>query len=201
MPYCSNCGAQINQGVKFCSNCGNRITSPVQGTPPPPPPSYQPTRPTTELVVAAISGLKQGILGRKNHVLLITNQKLVITQLSGKEIKELNKQAKEKAKADGAGFLGRMTAGLKATMNTGQLFIGDEINEVLRRYPNTVQIPGNTVNSLRISHHGVDNDYYDVEFNAAGFNESYRFDEYSKADHMALQNLLGNKYSSTTHFF
>lgn len=176
------------------------MASPVQGTPPPPPPpSYQPV-PAAELIVAAISGLKQGMLGRKTYVLLITNQKLVITQLSGKEIKELNKQAKEKAKAEGAGFLGRMTAGLKATMNTGQLFIGDEINKVLIKYPNTTQIPGNTVNSLRISHHGVDNDYYDIEFNAARFNESYRFDEYSKADHQALQKLLGNRYSSTTHF-
>ena len=201
MPYCSNCGAQINQGVKFCSNCGNRIANPVQGTPPPPPPppSYQPA-PTGEPVLAAISGLKQGMLGRKNYVMLITNQRLVITELSGKDIKELNKQAKEQAKAEGAGLLGRMAAGLNATMNTGQLFAGMDVNEVLRKYPNTMQLPENTVNKLRINHQGIDNTHYDIEINASGFREQYRFNEYTKGDHHALKNLLGNRYSSTTHF-
>ncbi len=198
MPYCSNCGAQINQGVKFCSSCGNRIETSAQGNTPPPP-SYQPAQ-TGEPVVAAISGLKKGILGRKNFIMLITSQKLVFTELTGDDIKELNKQSRKQSKARGDGLLGRMGAGLTATMKSGELFIGLDINEALRRYPNTVQVPANTVSKLRISNQGVDYNYYDLKIKAAGYNEKYRFTDYDKRDHQALKNLLGNSYNSTTHF-
>ena len=42
MEFCSKCGTEINDGVKFCPNCGNqldgvngtqRVSNPVQGEP------------------------------------------------------------------------------------------------------------------------------------------------------------------------
>jgi hypothetical protein len=57
MPYCENCGAQLNPNVKFCSNCGAkqnvsnapvqnpnppRVAQPVTFAPPPPPPPPPP---------------------------------------------------------------------------------------------------------------------------------------------------------------
>jgi len=129
MPYCSNCGAQIQQGVKFCNNCGQRATAPVpQNRTSPPPPSNRPTQ-SGEPVLTAISGLRQGILGRKNYVMLITGQRLVFMELTASDIKELNSQAKEDSKNRGEGMLKRLSAGFTASMNTGIMFKGMDIKE------------------------------------------------------------------------
>ena len=48
MPYCSNCGKEIQEGTRFCKYCG----APTQtaGTPPPPPPPPQPVYQTATQV-------------------------------------------------------------------------------------------------------------------------------------------------------
>ena len=30
MPYCPNCGAQVQEGASFCTNCGSRLAQPSQ---------------------------------------------------------------------------------------------------------------------------------------------------------------------------
>jgi hypothetical protein len=198
MPYCSNCGAQINQGDKFCNECGNRLNAqPTQQTPPPS--SYQPAQ-AGEPVVAAISGLKQGILGRKNYVMLITGQRLVFMELTGNDIKELNRQAKEYSKARGDGLLGRMKAGFSATLNTGELFKGQDVNGVMQKYPTSVSVPSSYVNQLRIKNRGGESDDYELKIKSNGFNKKYRFSRYDKEDHQTLQMLLGDRYKSSTWF-
>ena len=90
-------------------------------------------------MVAAISGLRQGILGRKNFVMLITGQRLVFTEMTGNDVKELNRQAK----ARGDGVFGRMKAGFSASMNTGEVFKGQDVNTVIPEIPRsfgTVQL-------------------------------------------------------------
>ncbi len=47
MPHCSNCGTQIQPGIKFCSSCGNRIDLAApqrQVSPPLPAQTYQPVQ-------------------------------------------------------------------------------------------------------------------------------------------------------------
>lgn len=39
--YCTNCGNQINDGVKFCTSCGTPIAAPVAEQPPVLPPPQQ----------------------------------------------------------------------------------------------------------------------------------------------------------------
>lgn len=204
MPYCPNCGTQVTQKAKFCNNCGNRLApKPTQQFTPPPPlvdkPITQRVR-TGEPIIAAISGLKKGILGRKSFMMLVSGQKLAFIQLTGNDIKGLNRQAKEQSKEKGDGFLGRMKAGLTASMKTGELFIGKEMNETLNRFASVMQVQSNNVNSLRIQSQGGEYTYYELQINAQGFNEKYRFDEYDKRDHEVLKGLLGERYSSSTWF-
>ena len=42
MPFCQNCGAQLNEGASFCNNCGVRVgAGPAQPEQPPFQPQYQ----------------------------------------------------------------------------------------------------------------------------------------------------------------
>lgn len=42
MPYCQNCGAQLNEGASFCNNCGARVSAgPAQPEQPPYQSQYQ----------------------------------------------------------------------------------------------------------------------------------------------------------------
>ena len=42
MPYCQNCGAQLNEGASFCNNCGARVgAGPAQPEQPPYQSQYQ----------------------------------------------------------------------------------------------------------------------------------------------------------------
>ena len=151
-------------------------------------------------MIAAISGLKKGILGRKTFMMLVSGQRLAFIELKGGDIKDLNRQAKEQSKARGDGFFGRMKAGFTASMQTGELFIGKDMNEAVNRFPSTVQVYANSISNVRIQSQGGEYTYYEIEIKAQGFNERYRFDEYDKRDHEALKMLLGDRYSSSTWF-
>ncbi len=201
MPYCSNCGAQIQQGVNFCNNCGQRATAPEpQNRTPPPPPSNRPDH-TGEPVLTAISGLRQGILGRKNYVMLITGQRLVFMELTASDIKELNRQAKEESKNRGEGMFKRLSAGFTASMNTGIMFKGTDIKELIIRYPNTFSVPAQSVKELRIKSQGGDSDSYELRIKSSGYNEKFRISKYEKEQDKALKSLLGGRYKSSTWFF
>ena len=49
MKFCTNCGAEIREGIKFCSSCGTPLkteeTAPGAGTTSPPPPPQSPVAP------------------------------------------------------------------------------------------------------------------------------------------------------------
>ena len=52
IPFCPNCGKNVEAGKRFCENCGTPITAPAsqpaaapQYTAPPPPPAYAPSAP------------------------------------------------------------------------------------------------------------------------------------------------------------
>lgn len=201
MSYCQNCGTQSQQGVNFCSNCGNKIdqAAPQRQTPPSPPAqTIQPDK-MGESILTAISGLTQGILGRKNYVMLITSQRLVFMELTGEDIKRLNQKAREDSKNSGDGFFKRMASGLKATLNTGSLFKGMDVNQVMRTYPSNVSVMAQNVKQLRIKSKGED--YFEMQVKASGYNEKFRFDSYAKEQNEALKNLLGNRYKSGMWFF
>ncbi len=155
-----------------------------------------------EPIRTAISGLTQGILGRKNYVMLITSQRLVFMELKIEDIKRLNQRAREDSKNRGDGFFKKMSSGLKGTFNTGLLFKGMDVNQVMRTYPSNVSVMAQNVKQLRIKSRGAeDYDYYEMQVKASGYNEKFRFDTYSKEQNEALKNLLGNRYKSGTWFF
>ncbi len=134
--------------------------------------------------------------------MLITSQRLVFMELKIEDIKRLNQRAREDSKNRGDGFFKKISSGLKGTFNTGLLFKGMDVNHVMRTYPSNVSVMAQNVKQLRIKSRGSeDSDYYEMQVKASGYNEKFRFDTYSKEQHEALKNLLGNRYKSGTWFF
>ena len=95
MPFCSNCGSEVNAGDKFCNNCGNPLqpTAPTrqQATPPPPPPThqqappqpaYQPPQPAGEQVLNVIEQCKYGF-PVNTFSLFITAHRIIVAKTGG----------------------------------------------------------------------------------------------------------------------
>ena len=192
MPYCPNCGAQIDPGNKFCSNCGSQLNqASVQATP----------KPVGEQVFATISQLTKGMLGREHYVMLMTPQRLLFVRLTGDDRTEISRAITDEAMKDGAGFFGRMVAGLSASSNMGDYFIGWTPQQVSARYE-VFTVPLSAVRELRIkSMNTTDYDNkYELRIKSNGFNEKFRLSRVEKEEHQALKRLLGGRFKSNQWF-
>ena len=127
MPFCSNCGTQVNAGDKFCNDCGNSLqpTAPVrQQAPPPPPhpvqyqappqPAYQPPpQPVGEQIANVIENCKYGF-PVNTFSLFITPQRIIVAKTGGLGANLTS------AGAAGGGIVGGLIgAGLDARAHSG----------------------------------------------------------------------------------
>lgn len=198
MPYCPNCGSEIQHGNKFCSNCGN----PLQKTPAQAPtPASRPVA-TGEQIFSSMSGLSKGILGREHYVMLMTPKTLLFVKLSGEDRKQIGKEMTEQARADGAGLFGRIATSLSASSNMGDYFIGWTPQQVSARFNDVVTVSVMSVREIRIkSMNTTDYDKkYELRVKAPGFNEKFRLSRQEKDEHKALKQLFGKRYKSNTWF-
>ena len=141
MPYCENCGSQINPEAKFCRNCGaaigkspvnsqsNTAQTPVSPSPMPQPvqttmaqdpPKMQPATPiaeaSSEPIIGAIIFKKPKSLGRWDTFTgVVTGQRLIFAQMTSEMLKAAAQQSRDQAKAEGKGFFGQWADQLKGT--------------------------------------------------------------------------------------
>lgn len=92
MPYCTACGAEFKQGVKFCGECG---ASTVENAPSAAPRSRATEGSSHEIVLwegkpAGISDRLKGIIGLNTTSYKITSQRIMVkTGLIGKNVEEI----------------------------------------------------------------------------------------------------------------
>lgn len=92
MPYCTTCGSEYKQGVKFCGECGSSIdgTTPVTARRP-----SANLNATQEVVLwkgkpASISDRLKGIVRLNTTTYTITSQRIMVkTGLIGKNVEEI----------------------------------------------------------------------------------------------------------------
>ncbi len=92
MPFCNNCGSQVNAADKFCNNCGNSLqqTAPTRQQAPPPPvyqqappqPTYQAPQPAGEQIIGVIEQGKYGF-PVNTFSLFITAQRIIVAKTGG----------------------------------------------------------------------------------------------------------------------
>ncbi|MGD0450380.1 MAG: zinc ribbon domain-containing protein [Candidatus Bathyarchaeia archaeon] len=173
MPYCENCGTQLNPNAKFCGNCGaatnkspvNPQQPPEQFYPPSPsppvastiqsPPQMQPSIPSaatnSELVIGAIILKKPKSLGRwDTYTGVLTNQRLIFAQMTNEMIKAAAQQARDQAKAEGKGFFGQWTDQLKGVYGYSRRYLDMQPSAILAETPGNFALDNNTINEIKL---------------------------------------------------
>ena len=199
MPFCSNCGSQVQAGDRFCNNCGAtlRPVSPppqqAQAPPPPPPPQrggvsppvaqqagYQPE---AELIGITVTGLKKPkSFGRwDTFSLLISPQRMILAPLTSEAINKAVMDTRDKAKADGKGFWGQWGAQIGTSFRYADRFKGWTPDAAVADNPGSVVIPNDSVTEVKLLRDrkgrgsgGVEQIYYRLEIRSTV--GEYRFE-------------------------
>ncbi len=111
---CSACGAPVNETTKFCGGCGAPVGA-----------SFRPAevaQPAVNAVPAASQGgeLVIGVIGNARkmkmlgaswdtYALVVTDRRIIFAQLTAEMLTAAYKEAADKAKAEGKGFLAQVT--------------------------------------------------------------------------------------------
>jgi RNA polymerase subunit RPABC4/transcription elongation factor Spt4 len=113
---CSACGAPVNDTTKFCGGCGAPVGAsfrPAAVAPPAAPDAgVAPAVPQGDEQVIGVIGnaRKMKMLGAAwdTYALVVTNRRMILAQLTADMLNAAYKEAAERAKAEGKGFLGQM---------------------------------------------------------------------------------------------
>jgi hypothetical protein len=178
MPYCENCGSQVNPNAKFCGNCGAAQNTPVNAQPkpeaplypppsspmpppPPPPPmdtqylQMQPAAPiataNSEYVVGAIILRKSKSLGRwDTYTGVVTSQRLIFAQMTSEMLKTATQQAREQGKAEGKGFFGQWAEQLKGIYGYAKRYLLMQPPAILAETMGNFALENNTISEIKL---------------------------------------------------
>ena len=165
MPYCENCGVEINPKAKFCRNCGAAISN--DSAPPKPaqqvapaPVTSQPTPIQTpasappvssETVLGALVLRKPKSLGRYDSFTgVVTNQRIIFAQMTSEMIKQSVQMAKDQAKAEGKGFWSQWSDQLKASYGFAKTYFSIAPAAILSETPGNFAVDNNTISEVKI---------------------------------------------------
>lgn len=178
MPYCENCGAQVNLNTKFCNNCGakqnaNLKTAPTQAqpvsfTPPPPPPpppqaSFQIPPPKTSPASPSLSSAdsdriigvlvlrKPKSLGRYDAFTgVLTSQRFIFAQMTSEMLKDAAMQARDQVKAEGKGFFGQWSEQLKASFGYTRKYLTMQPSAIIAETPGNFAINNDAIREIKL---------------------------------------------------
>lgn len=172
MPYCENCGSQVNPNAKFCRNCGAALSGeginpqppqtpasassspPVQTAVPQPPLVTQPAPLSefgSESVVGVILFKKERSFGRWDTFTgVLTSQRVIFAQMTSEMMKVAVQQVRDQAKAEGKGFFGQWAEQLKAMYSYGQKYFGMSPSAILAETPGNFELGNNAVSEVKL---------------------------------------------------
>jgi hypothetical protein len=151
LPFCSNCGIPVEVTQKFCPNCGQRLgpvpapptqpaqpvapTAPQQGYAPAPP--ITPAAPGTvsgERIVSVVPNLKRlKSFGRwDTYNLVVTDKRCIFASLTTDMLNTAIKEANERGKSEGKGFMGRWGDQMSASVGYWRRYESMDPEAILR---------------------------------------------------------------------
>ncbi len=231
MPYCENCGSQINPNAKFCRNCGKPVNmemdnaqqSPAQmpnAAPPPPPPPPQiiqaaqsppmaPSAPLTqsgsEVVIGAMIFKKSKSFGRwDTYTGVLTNERLIFAQLTNEMLKDAVQQARDQAKAEGKGFWGQWSDQLKTTYGYTRKYLSMPPAAIFFETQGNFAINNNTISEIKLKDRLVrqDQQIYEFEVQIHSTNGKYEFTIDQNNDYIKLlKQVYGERVKTPLGYF
>ena len=174
MPYCENCGSEITPTAKFCRNCGAAQTNstaqpqasapttpfqPAQPIPPPPPTMQdmqtqapaQTSNSVGEKVLGVMVLTKPKSLGRYDSFTgVVTNQRMILAQMTSDMVKQAVQMAKDQAKAEGKGFWSQWSDQMKASYGFAQRYFSIAPSAILTETPGNFAVDNNLISEVKI---------------------------------------------------
>ena len=202
MPYCENCGVEVNLDAKFCRNCGSsqKVTQPTITQPVPLTQSPQQTSPTIgrgselESVRGVMFLRKPKSLGRYDSFGgVVTNQRLIFAQITGEMLKDAVKMARDQAKAEGKGFFGQWADQLSASFGYIQKYLTMEPTAILSETSGNFDIDNSAIQEIKLKRKDISQGNtrikqheYEIEIKSSQGKYEFRMDD--KNEYVALLN-------------
>ncbi len=112
-----------------------------------------------EEIVGIIPNTQAGFLGQKAYNLVVTNQRLVVAELTNDMIKNHLNKVKEESKKQGDGFFKRWAKTMTSGGNSYyQKYFSMPIENILNETPNNYSIFVNNVKKIRVKNGTTDTD-------------------------------------------
>ncbi len=105
---------------------------------------------TSEEIVGIIPNTHAGFLGQKAYNLIVTNQRLIVAELTSDMLKNEAKKAREESKEQGEGFLKRMAKTMTSGTSYYQKYFDMPVENILNENPNNYSISVNDIKKIRI---------------------------------------------------
>jgi len=170
--FCTHCGSPLKPGVRFCGQCGHAVQASVAPGAPaytPRPPAYAApvvaapiAAPPAEPMVGIIAGLQQrkGFLGMSATTfnLIVTPGRLVFASVSQQMMNDAVAAARQEAKGQGKGFLGRFAAQFAWMDQICRQYSTMPIDAILAQFPGSFCILNAQVRKVRLRDSRVDDD-------------------------------------------
>jgi hypothetical protein len=168
MPFCSNCGQQVQSNNKFCASCGAPLQPAAGPMPNAPPPAYSPPPPPAypvETVKFVIGGLAiSKSWGRSdNYTLIVTERRSIFAKLTQEIMNETVRASRAQAQAEGKGFFGKWAAQMKGFYSYHDRYVHLTPDQILQETPGNFVIENAWISKIKISEY-TDPNNNNVEF-------------------------------------
>lgn len=187
LPYCPNCGAQVTSEANFCPVCKANL-------------KQTPTPQAAERVLCTVSNLKRPrSLGRwDTYSLAVTDRRMIFALLTGDQIKEAIKEAQQKAKSEGKGFMQQWASQMNLGTNYAQRYLGMDPGNIIRENSANFTVDNSLVLRIRIEPKGGRNsrNEYDFDVETAAGKNSFETDGYPNGSD-GLVSIFGDKVKAS----
>jgi hypothetical protein len=153
---------------------------------------------TRERAIGAILLKKPKSMGRwDTYAAVITTRKMIFAQITKDIVKRAIEEARQKAKAEGKGFLGQWSAQLGASFNYARRYLNMEPSDILSETPGNFYIENDAIREIKIkrerSMHGGP-DELKVEISASSGRYDFTLD--NSSDVKLLKQVYGDRVRS-----
>jgi hypothetical protein len=146
---------------------------------------------------------KMKLTGQDTYAVVVTERRMILAQLTGEMLKQAAKEAQEKGKAEGKGFLGRWGDQLKATFTYSQKYWNIPPENTLSETLGNFAIENNDITKIELNEKQTgDNraDNWEIKIQSRQGENKYIF-QGNMNDREMLKNVYGDRVKYPALFF
>lgn len=177
--FCTNCGKPVKELQKFCGSCGMPVESepvsqvrpispPVSASPPPGRDHFAGIKGETVKIIIPNLMLSKSWGRSDTFNLIVTDQRSIFVKLTGQIMNDTIKMRREKAAAEGKGFLGKWAAQMSGFNTYTDRYQNMTPDEALLENQENFQIQNSLIKNVKSGSDGdEDHEMFNIEITTA----------------------------------